>query len=452
MSKKTIFAKPTKNLFIEMLIRDISLNDSISDLIDNCVDGAIRLQKEDSSKKKEKIEDFSGLHVSININGDKFEIKDNCGGIASDLARKYAFRFGRPKDAPSIKYSVGQFGIGMKRALFKMGALFEIRSTWKRSRFKVTIDVREWEKDEENWNFSFDELQEKKTGEADFPKKMRGTEIIVKNLNPNVKNRFNQEKFISQLIEEIELEHLHNLNKGLRIKINGNKLKTNQLMLLDSDVFKTAHWKRTYKKYGEINTEIYAGISRELSEKGGWYIFCNERLILGPDKSITTGWGIRTPVRIPKYHIQFSRFRGYIFFTASDASLLPWNTSKNNVDIDSPIYRSVQQEMAKLHRSVIDFLNKVHNENVAYENEKISERKLEKAMKSATLKPYNEVTTSDSFVGPKVTEIKKPNEVFIKYKKPKNKVEKLQKLLEVSSAKEVGEKTFDTVYNMEFEE
>ena len=124
MSKKNktpsnvVNGSPSKELFITMLTRDITLIDAISDLVDNCVDGAIKLRR----KRK-----FTGLEVDITVNGNCFNIKDNCGGIDKDLAQNYAFRFGRPSKTPQIDYSVGQFGIGMKRALFKMGKHFEIK-------------------------------------------------------------------------------------------------------------------------------------------------------------------------------------------------------------------------------------------------------------------------------------------------------------------------------------
>ena len=36
-------ASPTKRFFVSMLTRDISLADAILDLLDNCLDGALRL-------------------------------------------------------------------------------------------------------------------------------------------------------------------------------------------------------------------------------------------------------------------------------------------------------------------------------------------------------------------------------------------------------------------------
>ena len=60
---------------------------------------------------------------------------------------------------PSTPHSVGQFGVGMKRALFKLGSKFRIESTTETSRFVVEEDVNEW-KARGEWQFHFKELEE----------------------------------------------------------------------------------------------------------------------------------------------------------------------------------------------------------------------------------------------------------------------------------------------------
>src|SRR5205085_2866732 len=97
-----IDASPTKEFFIDVLVRDIKLIDSIADLVDNCVDGARRLRPTG---------DFSGLSIKISFDSHGFRIEDNCGGIPVDVARNYAFRFGRPETAPPTKGSLGRFGV-----------------------------------------------------------------------------------------------------------------------------------------------------------------------------------------------------------------------------------------------------------------------------------------------------------------------------------------------------
>lgn len=62
------------------------------------------------------------------------------------------------------------------------------------------------------------------------------------------------------------------------------------------------------------------------------HTLANGRLVVGPDQTITTGWGEGDGKTVPRYHNQFARFRGYAFFDCDDASRLPWTTTKTGVD------------------------------------------------------------------------------------------------------------------------
>ena len=82
-SREKVSALPTKALFVEMLTKDVSLPSAIMDLVDNCVDGALRIRGRAS---------LEGLEVSLTIGEREFRIEDNCGGIPLNIARNYAFR------------------------------------------------------------------------------------------------------------------------------------------------------------------------------------------------------------------------------------------------------------------------------------------------------------------------------------------------------------------------
>ena len=145
-----INANPTKEFFIYMLTKDIELERAILDLIDNSIDGAKRLRSDG---------DYEGLTLEIQISTDGLTIEDNCGGIPVEVAQKYAFRFGRPHDMPETQKSVGQFGVGMKRSIFKLGKKALIKSKSSDGEFEVSIDVDEWLVDPKNWTFSFAECK-----------------------------------------------------------------------------------------------------------------------------------------------------------------------------------------------------------------------------------------------------------------------------------------------------
>ena len=83
-----IDATPTKNFFVEMLTRDIGLEQAVLDLVDNSIDGAKGL-KADGDRP------FEGRKVALEFSKDRFRIVDNCGGFSKEAARTYAFKFGK---------------------------------------------------------------------------------------------------------------------------------------------------------------------------------------------------------------------------------------------------------------------------------------------------------------------------------------------------------------------
>ncbi len=88
--REKVNAEPTKNFFVEMLVRDVDLLDAVVDLVDNSVDGARRM----------RTSNYQGLQVSVEFDATHFSVSDNCGGIPLAIARDYAFRFGRDEDDP----------------------------------------------------------------------------------------------------------------------------------------------------------------------------------------------------------------------------------------------------------------------------------------------------------------------------------------------------------------
>ena len=138
-------ALPTKEFFVSMLTRDISLIDAILDLIDNCLDGALRSAGGDAV-------DYIKHTVKIEMNADRFFIQDDCGGIPRNVAKNYAFKMGREPDdiRDSESETIGMYGVGMKRAIFKMGRDSIVRSFYDGDKFYVPIssawlESKEWE-------------------------------------------------------------------------------------------------------------------------------------------------------------------------------------------------------------------------------------------------------------------------------------------------------------------
>lgn len=437
--QRVIDAHPTKAFFIEMLIKDIGLTRAIIDLVDNSVDGARRIRPNG---------DFADLAVRLEATPEYFKISDNCGGMTVEMATTYAFRFGRPEGMPLVSHSVGQFGVGMKRALFKLGKEFRVQSAAETSRFVVRVDVDDW-KTTDVWEFEFEALEE---GLPVIPDDQRGTSISVTTLHPSVAEDFGLANFQSRLTEEIKDAHLDSMQKGLVITHNGVPLDVEPLKLIHSEQLKPGFREITIEQNGKppVTVKLYAGIAESEPSDAGWYIFCNGRLVLGPDQSIVTGWGEGRETTIPKYHNQYARFRGYAFLDSDDAGLLPWNTTKTGVDLDSPIYRAVRLEMIKLAKPVITFLNRLKTEG---DREESDNRPLQSAVDTADRATLDQVATDETFVAPTPPPPPPlPRSGRIQYSKPVDEINRVKKVLRVSTMREVGEETFDYFYARECED
>src|SRR5437667_12167010 len=103
---ESVLGEPEKNFFVNMLTRDIELQDAVLDLLDNCVDGALRTR----SKALAEGDSFDGFWAKITLSKKKFIIEDNCGGIPWENAKTYAFRMGKPHEFEKPEGTIGVVG------------------------------------------------------------------------------------------------------------------------------------------------------------------------------------------------------------------------------------------------------------------------------------------------------------------------------------------------------
>jgi hypothetical protein len=430
-----IEASPTKEFFIFMLTRDIDLTRSIADLVDNCVDGARRLRPN---------QQYAGLWVRIEANGDRFKISDNCGGISVEVARKYAFRFGRASEMPETPHSIGQFGVGMKRALFKIGHVFRVESRNSTARFVVKEDLREWVKDKTKWDFYFTELDE------DLPEAQEtaGTTIEVSELLSGIADEFRLENFETRLRNILSAAHQSSMERGLAITLNGVPLSFSPADLLRSDELMPAYRAITSRHDDiEIQVKLYVGLGKSEPSDAGWSVFCNGRLILEADKSRKTGWGDSNP----NYHNEYARFRGFAFFDSDKAVVLPWNTTKSDVDEDSPVYRAIRLQMIQMMRPVIDFLIKVAAEKKRHDSD--DPTALETKIAATRPTSLGQLAPQEVFLAPTVVAPPPPVRTITRvcFNAQKADVDEVKRTLGVSTNYEVGEEVFAYYLRMECE-
>ena len=431
-------AMPTKAFFVNMITRDISLEDCILDLIDNCLDGARRCLTAGRNAGA-TIESYTGFRAALSVHGTRFCLEDNCGGISLDNAISYAFHFGRRPDAPVEESAIGLYGIGMKRALLKIGRSIRIHSSTDQDKFLCTIDVPEWLKDPE-WLFDLDDA-----ASLSSP----GTAISITDLNAGIDAEFADTSFVNGLSRMIERDYARFLQKGFEITVNGTRLGSYGYTVKEAADFKA--YRHSYED-GEVAVEVIAGMAapppRDIgpSERGdtenyGWFVFCNDRVVLAGDRTERTVWGDE---KFPRWHFQYNGFMGLVLFHAKDPTLLPWTTTKRDVDESSPLYRRAVAQMKKVTRPWIEYTNqrKTDLDNA---------RKRERA---ATTVPAFEVSRSPVLRVPQPPEKPKVRMANILYKRPVTEVNRIRRALRRSnmSYKAVGERTFDYFVEHEIED
>lgn len=356
-------AYPTKQFFVKMITRDLSLSDCILDLIDNSVDAA---WKREGGGQAELRQDkaLSKYSISICLTPERFSIQDNCGGMTLDDAVDYAFSFGKQDAYEYGSYSIGAYGIGMKRAIFKLGSEIRVRSTYavsdgKRESFAVPIDVDAWlGSNEPPWDF--DIVPEEHLAEE-------GVQISVDALNSEASGLFGSQLFCLDLRRAIARDYSLHLDRGLEISLNDLPIAGWQIELRQSAEFVPMRFTYQDRTNGnDVAVEIIGGMAAappddtepddliDRDRRYGWYVICNGRVVLAADRTAISGWGTDD---WPQWHPQYTGFLGIILFNAVNAVALPLTTTKRNIDESSEVFRRAKPRMRELTRKWIAYTN-----------------------------------------------------------------------------------------------
>jgi hypothetical protein len=344
--KEVVSLAPTKAFFVNMLTKDIELEDAILDLLDNCVDGALRTVKNPTNAERP----YEGYYAELTFSGTEFSIKDNCGGISNEV-RDSAFRLGRPPGDKTDENlpTVGTYGIGMKRAVFKVGYDCLIQSHTTDSGFSVHIS-REWMAQENTWEIPVEDFTSQ-----DPP----GTKITVTDLRTGVASAFDgPASFRDSFRSRVSQYYSVLIEKGFEVRIDKKPVPAMPLSLRSADLEAVA--KSTgiapyiYQSDNDgVHVEVMVGFFAPFdsdpdedptagrAEEAGWTIVCNDRVIIYKDKSILTGWGDGAP----NYHPQFRQISGLVTFTSPEPAKLPITTTKRGINAQNPVFLEVRKRM-----------------------------------------------------------------------------------------------------------
>lgn len=365
--KGSVVARPTKSFFVHMLTRDIELQDALLDLLDNCVDGIVRALGSVTATETP----YENFKAVITMAPDYFVIEDNCGGIPIDIARRYAFAIGKPAGAEQYAShtTVGMYGIGMKRAIFKLGTEALVESHHDEG-FIVEF-TPDW-MEEDSWNDL--PMYEQQSSSI-----RSGTRIEVHELNQEARAAFSDRIWVDEFRKTVARHYSLIIAKGFQVTIGSPDeisggiapVLPEEIKLLVTQVDSNKQIAPfVYKgQCSGVDVEIYAGLYRKLlssddgeleeetrgsSDDAGWTVACNDRVVIWKDKTRLTGWGEAT---VPNYHGQFIAIAGVVLLSG-DPALLPLTTTKRGVDAASNLYSQVKDMMREATKTLTTFTNK----------------------------------------------------------------------------------------------
>jgi hypothetical protein len=325
--------------------------------------------------------------------------------------------------------------------MFKMGKTIDIVSSTGTESFELHLEVDQWRRQAENdWTFQLTNVKREGTDVE------VGTTISIPNLHPSVSREFGSPGFSISTTRAIKRDCAFILDHGLKVKVNDNTVSGTMPTYRESGEVAPL---KVLRSEGDVEMEITAGLSTSPPEddspehrfpeadRYGWYVVCNDRVVVTADKTTVTGWGVGS---VPTWHPQFNGFLGVAQFRSSNPLLLPWRTTKRDVDPSNELYKKALVIMSDAAKTFTDYTNR----------RKTQIKKARSIENAAPNHSISRVGLSELMKLPAVVRTKMRR---ISYEKPSSDVEAVAKALRLSwvSAKEVGIKTFDYFVEREVE-
>jgi histidine kinase/DNA gyrase B/HSP90-like ATPase len=426
-------AFPRKHFFLEMFTRDISLEDCVLDLIDNSIDALVKTQHVDIStavfKKNGAKPNLSSMPlVQVSFSPREVKVVDNCGGISFKEAQNEVFNFGH--GAGPVRGQLGAYGIGLKRALFKIGNDFLIESHSERDGFSAHLpDVRKWsevDKTLDDWKIPI------KPAPAAASRRNAGTTITIRDLRDEVKMRIGDGSLGGRLQALISKTYALFLDRHVRVLLNSQTVTPFEIPIGESREVTPGH---DEFEDGGVKVKLFASLSvQPKADTAGWYILCNGRVVVHADK---TGWG----AALPQFHTKFVRFLGLAFFQSRDPLLLPWTTTKRGLNRESRIFQKAKNRMAGLSQPILKFLSSMYPAELT---EEPKERQVADTIKAADLRKVASQPTS-TFKVTLPARSAQPRTIRILYDALRTDIDRIRTQLRRPSmpANRVGKHTFD---------
>jgi hypothetical protein len=337
---------PTKEVVVDSITRDATDEECIFDLIDNAVDAARNAIFYNISPKlhNELPSGYEGYEAKLTLDSAGLKIADNCGGISIQALKKVALRFGEQSDQ---KMGIGAFGVGLNRALFRLGSFAQITTETRRERAEVTLEKDKYLHKPNNWMLPGEKLPI--TGKP-------GTTIEIRQLQTGTSGHFGDPRWVAAVEHQIGRRYGRFVQKGFLLSVNGKKVANEEAPIREDGTYedrekflRTSDGVLVHLKYGQHKLHKFPGEkghisddqNRRLTAQYGWTVLCNDRAVLLSDKTNKTGWDVT------KFHSDFYGFVGYVNFVSENPRKLPWNTTKTDVDLNNLAYQEALKDMRR---------------------------------------------------------------------------------------------------------
>ena len=333
---KRIDITPKKKL-LRSMATDLDFRMALFEIIDNSIDAWRKAQ--------------TGTKLMIHIYADRpnnsLMYTDNAGGVKENNISEL-FTLG-DNGSKTSQETIGEFGVGIKRALFFMAKRFVLESrAQQETGFKTELDVNSYF-DDENWEMSY----------------ISGT-----NLDEGfTRITFSEMNFT--MSEKLERDLRKNIAETYAYTLTGK----GEIFINDTPVtfYKFESWAKFEDPYGDYSPEnvrfkidsggaqievtVKIGLMESFAQTGeyGFYIYCNDRLAIRAGKTPELGFN-DSEFHYP--HARFARFRCELFINGP-GSLMPWNSTKSGLNFDNPIIKKILPDIKKLAYHYLKFSSKI---------------------------------------------------------------------------------------------
>lgn len=325
------------NYLVNLLTKDVTVMESIFDIVDNALDVARDHLWQGGMVKRDDYglpRSYEGSRIEIEFGKGFISFADNCGGIAEPDLQDKAFVIG---ELSQHDFGIGRFGIGMKRTLFRLGSKYRMETDT--GAFAASMDFGE-----SDLGNSDTDLVAVRTASRGTP----GTLFRVEELRQGVGRELSSDAWSDELRQALSRRYGIFLAKGFEIWVNnepvfgfGPGYRTDTIIQPQSQRIPIGRNIVAYVESGLHedfrfkDEDGYSNkVAKSLTDQFGWYFVCNDRIVEVASHERSLGW-------TTKWHQEYYGFIGWVRFVARDPESLPWDTKKSSIDPHSLAFREI---------------------------------------------------------------------------------------------------------------